>query len=89
MRPDILPSADRVQLRMAGTGFHELFGRAVAGEEFVVVYYSAIPDDKFMVYDFWFRSLDEIRAEMQRRLGLRESGAEPRGTPPLPARLDE
>lgn len=34
-RPDIQPSADRVQLMMAGTGFHELFGRAVAGEEFV------------------------------------------------------
>ncbi len=33
--PEIQPSADRLQLMMAGTGFHELFGRAVAGEEFV------------------------------------------------------
>jgi hypothetical protein len=41
----------------------------------LIVYYSSQPDDKFMVYDFWFRDLPAIRAEMQRRLGLLESRA--------------
>lgn len=47
----------------------------------LVVYYSEVPDDKFMVYDFWFRDLPQIRAEMQRRLDLLESGAEPSDLP--------
>lgn len=34
-RPDIQPSPDRAQVMMAGTGFHALFGQAVATEEFV------------------------------------------------------
>ncbi len=34
-RPDIVISADRRQLMMAGTGFHDLFGRAVSTEEYV------------------------------------------------------
>ena len=43
----------------------------------LVVYYSLIPDDKFMVYDVWFKELAAIRAEMERRLALLESGAPP------------
>lgn len=34
-RPDIAIPADRLQLMMAGTGFHDLFGRAVSTEEYV------------------------------------------------------
>lgn len=34
-RPDIQPSADRAQVMLAGTGFHDLFGRRVSTEEFV------------------------------------------------------
>jgi len=34
-RTDIRPSPDRAQLLLAGTGFHDLFGRAVSTEEFV------------------------------------------------------
>lgn len=41
----------------------------------LILYYSSLPDDKFMVYDFWFRDLAAIRAEMQRRLSLLESRA--------------
>lgn len=33
--PEIQPSAERLQQMMAGTGFHEAFGRAVSTEEFV------------------------------------------------------
>jgi len=34
-RPEIQPSPERAHFMMAGTGFHDLFGRAVATEEFV------------------------------------------------------
>ncbi len=34
-RPDIVLPADRRQLMMTGTGFHDLFGRAVSTEEYV------------------------------------------------------
>ena len=34
-RPDIQPDPERKQAMLAGTGFHELFGRAVSTEEFV------------------------------------------------------
>jgi len=34
-RPDIQPSPDRAQFMLAGTGFHDLFGRTVSTEEFV------------------------------------------------------
>lgn len=34
-RPEIQPAPDRAQVMMAGTGFHDLFGRAVSTEEFV------------------------------------------------------
>jgi hypothetical protein len=43
----------------------------------VVVYYEAVKDDKFMVYDVHFRDLAEITAEADRRLALLESGAAP------------
>ena len=34
-RPDIQPDAERKQAMLAGTGFHDVFGRAVSSEEFV------------------------------------------------------
>jgi len=34
-RPEIQPSPDRAQFMLAGTGFHDLFGRMVSTEEFV------------------------------------------------------
>ena len=34
-RPEIQPDAERKQAMLAGTGFHEVFGRAVSTEEFV------------------------------------------------------
>ena len=35
MHPEIQPSPDRAQVMMAGTGFHDAFGRTVSTEEFV------------------------------------------------------
>jgi hypothetical protein len=43
----------------------------------VVIYYEAMKEDKFMVYDVHFRSLVEITGEADRRLALLESGAPP------------
>ena len=34
-RPEIRPSLDRLQLMMAGTGFHDVFGKIISTEEFV------------------------------------------------------
>src|SRR3990170_3418185 len=34
-RPEIQPSPDRAHFMLAGTGFHDLFGRTVSTEEFV------------------------------------------------------
>ena len=34
-RPEIRPPPDRVQLMMAGTGFHDVFGRVISTEEYV------------------------------------------------------
>jgi hypothetical protein len=48
----------------------------------VVIYYEAIKDDKFMVYDVHFRDLPAIAAEADRRLALLESGAPPQELPP-------
>ena len=48
----------------------------------VVVYYEAVKDDKFMVYDVFFSDLDQIRAEAERRLTLLEAGAAPDKLPP-------
>src|SRR2546427_2318583 len=48
----------------------------------VVVYYEPVKDDKFMVYDVHFRSLEEIKAEADRRLALLEAGAAPDQLPP-------
>lgn len=47
----------------------------------LIVYYPIIPDDKFMVYEIWFRNLAAIRAEMDRRLALLERGASPNELP--------
>ncbi|HLW60642.1 MAG TPA: hypothetical protein VKV57_12055 [bacterium] len=59
------------------------FECAMAGSEKgrLIIYYSAL-EDKFMVYDFWFRDLEGIRAEMRRRLDLLQSGAQPNELPP-------
>jgi len=56
---------------------------AIAGSEKgrLILYYSAL-DDKFMVYDVWFRDLGGILVEMQRRLGLLESGVPAGELPP-------
>jgi len=53
------------------------FECALSGHETgrVVVYYEAVKDDKFMVYDVHFRNLAEIMAEADRRLALLEAGA--------------
>lgn len=48
----------------------------------LVIYYSAIPEDKFMVYDVWLKDLPAIRAEMERRVALLEGGAPPAEVPP-------
>ena len=48
----------------------------------VVVYYEAVKDDKFMVYDVHFRNLEDIKAEADRRLALLEAGAAPDQLPP-------
>ena len=48
----------------------------------VVIYYEAVKDDKFMVYDVYFRDLDAIQAEADRRLTLLEAGAAPDQLPP-------
>ena len=60
------------------------FECALAGAEKgrLIVYYSAIPDDKFMVYDLWYKDRDRICEEMQRRLVLLEAGAAPEQLPP-------
>ncbi len=59
------------------------FECALAGSERgrLILYYAALPDDKFMVYDIWFRDLGAIKAEMQRRLDLLEAGAPPSELP--------
>jgi hypothetical protein len=43
----------------------------------LIIYYSAIPADKFMVYDIWYKGLGEITAEMRHRLDLLGAGAPP------------
>jgi hypothetical protein len=48
----------------------------------VVIYYEAVKNDKFMVYDVYFRDLDGIKAEADRRLTLLEAGAAPDQLPP-------
>src|SRR5207245_11601173 len=48
----------------------------------VVIYYEAVKDDKFMVYDVYFGKLEEIMAEADRRLALLEAGAAPDALPP-------
>src|SRR5207247_423814 len=63
------------------------FQCALAGIEKgrLVLYYEALPDDKFMVYEMMFNDLPAIRAEVGRRLSLLESGAPPSELPACPA----
>ncbi len=51
----------------------------------LVLYYEALPDDKFMVYEMMFTDLPAIRAEVERRLSLLGSGAPPSELPACPA----
>ncbi len=51
----------------------------------LVLYYEALPDDKFMVYEVMFSDIPAVRAEVERRLSLLESGAPPAELPPCPA----
>jgi hypothetical protein len=51
----------------------------------LVLYYEAIPENKFMVYDVMFSDLPAVRAELERRLHLLESGAPPAELPACPA----
>ena len=55
------------------------FECALSGHETgrVVIYYEAVKDDKFMVYDVYVPKLAEIAAEADRRLALLEAGAPP------------
>jgi hypothetical protein len=50
----------------------------------LVVYYEAIPGDKFMVYDVAFRHLEAILEEADRRLALLEGGGPLEALPPCP-----
>ncbi len=63
------------------------FESALAGSRRgrVVLYYEAIPGDKFMVYDVIFNDVEAIAREAARRLGLLESGAPHVDLPPCPA----
>ena len=51
----------------------------------IILYYELLEDDKFMVYDVWFKDLEAIRTEAERRLALLESGAHPNELPPCPS----
>ncbi|MGH7570074.1 MAG: hypothetical protein ACREL9_14080 [Gemmatimonadales bacterium] len=55
------------------------FECALSGQQTgrVVIYYEAVKNDKFMVYDVFFRNLEEIKHEADRRLALLEAGAAP------------
>ncbi len=50
-----------------------------------VLYYEALPEDKFMVYEMTFADLAAIREEAERRLHLLDSGAPPAELPACPA----
>jgi hypothetical protein len=51
----------------------------------LVLYYEALPENKFMVYEVMFSDMPAVRAEVERRLRLLESGAPPADLPPCPA----
>ncbi len=51
----------------------------------LILYYEAIPEVRWMVYDVWFRDVPAIRAEADRRLRLLETGAPAAQLPPCPA----
>lgn len=92
--PTLLRTSKRREMiergRLAADAPHYIdrlgFECALAGSEKgrLIVYYSAIPDDKFMVYDVWYKALDRVRDEMRRRLALLEAGASPEDLPPCP-----
>jgi hypothetical protein len=62
------------------------FDCALSGHESgrLVLYYEAIPGDKFMAYDVRFRNLEAISEEVDRRLALLEAGGPLEALPPCP-----
>lgn len=50
----------------------------------LVLYYEAMPDDKFMAYDINYKDLPAVLAEADRRLTLLETGADPHLLPACP-----
>jgi hypothetical protein len=90
--PTVLRTTGRREMiergRLAAEAPHYIdrlgFECALAGSDKgrLIVYYSAIPDDKFMVYELWYKERDRIQEEMQRRLALLEAGAAPEQLPP-------
>jgi hypothetical protein len=60
---------------------------ALSGHESgrLVVYYEAIPGDKFMAYDVRFRRLEAVTEEADRRLALLEAGGPLEALPQCPA----
>jgi len=75
--PQVLPHYfDRLAFECALTG-------SPAGR--LVLYYETLAGEKFMVYDIWWKNLDRIRAEADRRLDLLESGAPAAELPACPA----
>lgn len=77
---------DRLPFEMPWNLDRLAFECALAGSERgrLILYYKAIPDDKFMVYDAMFKDLGAIQGEADRRLALLESGAHPSDLPPCP-----
>src|SRR5439155_494933 len=73
-RPDIQPDPERKQAMLAGTGFHEVFGRAVSTEEFVeqFVEFQGIVG-KIDIYD-------DVPVELKTTASL------PQGAAPAPSR---
>jgi hypothetical protein len=62
------------------------FECALTGQEQgrLLLYYEALPGDKFMVYDVWFKDLSAIVAEAERRLELLENAAPAHQLPACP-----
>ncbi len=78
---------DRLPYQMSHYFDRLAFECALGGREQarLVLYYEALPNDKFMVYDVTFKDLASVLAEADRRLALLESGAPPHALPACPA----
>src|SRR5256886_12603678 len=77
-RPDIQPDPERKQAMLAGTGFHEVFGRAVSTEEFV---------EQFVEFQEIVGKIDtsaEVPVELSTTQSLTQGA-----TPAVPAYIDQ